>query len=137
MKKFLPLAGAAATYAAFAAQVFAAPVSIGTACPGNGFSILCFQAKDLGSVVASAITFIFVLVAIAALGFLVWGGFKWLISEGDKNAVEGARNHIVNAVIGLIVIFLSYLIINVLLAFFTGGQVTLINLKLPTIGNPQ
>lgn len=136
MKKFITPALLTVTYSFFAMQAFAA-TSIGTACPGNGFSILCFQANQLGSVIASAITFIFVIVAIAALGFLVWGGFKWLISEGDKNAVEAARNHIVNAIIGLIVIFLSYLIINVLLAFFTGGQVTLINLKLPTIGNPQ
>lgn len=135
MKKLSSILGVTLAYSFFASQALA-DTSIGNACPGNGFSILCFQAGQLGSIVASAITFIFVIVAIVALGFLVWGGFKWLTSEGDKNAVEGARNHIVNAIIGLIVIFLSYLVVNVLLAFFTGGKVTLINLQLPTIGQP-
>lgn len=109
----------------------------GSACPGNGFAGLCLSYSSLGGVISSFITLGFVLVGLIALGFLVWGGIKWLTSEGDKNAVEGARNHIINAIIGLIVIFLSYLIVNILLAFVTGGQVSLSNIKLPTLGNPN
>lgn len=116
-------------------QAYAA-TSIGSACPGNGFSGLCFDATKLGPVIGSFITFGFVMLGLVALGFLVWGGVKWLTSEGDKNAVEGARNHIVNAIIGLIVIFLSYLVVNILLAFLTGGKVSLGNLSIPTIGQP-
>lgn len=118
-----------------ASQVFAA-TPIGSACPGGGFSGLCLDASNLGKVIGSFITFGFVIVGLIALAFLVWGGIKWLVSQGEKNEVEAARNHIVNAIIGLIVIFLSYLVVNILLAFITGGKVSLGNLSIPTLGQP-
>lgn len=119
-----------------ATQVFAAGQPIGNACPQNSqFSNLCkLTAGNLGNIISSFVTFAFVIIALIALLFLVWGGVKWLMSQGDKNEVEGARNHIINAIIGLIVIFFSYLIVNVLLSFLTGGQVSLSNLSLPTLG---
>lgn len=137
MKKLSALTALSLGYAFLAAPAFASPIDAGSACPGNGLGFLCFSASSLGGVVSSFITLLFILVGLIALFFLVWGGIKWLMSEGDKNAVEGARNHIINAVIGLIVIFLSYLIVNFLLAFLTGGAVTLNHLVLPTIGNPN
>lgn len=118
-----------------APQAFA-DTGIGSTCPGTGFAGLCLDASRLGPTIGSLITFFFVIFGIFALVFLVWGGIKWLTSEGDKNAVEGARNHIVAAIIGLVIIFLSYLLVNVLLAFFTGGQVTLLNLRLPSLAQP-
>jgi hypothetical protein len=55
---------------------------------------------------------------LACLFVLIWGGFNWLTSEGDKQRVANARNRIVFAVIGLVVIFFAALIINVLMSFF-------------------
>jgi len=105
------------------------------ACPtGQGLGFLCFSSGQLGSVIGSFITFAFVIVALIALIWLAWGGLKWLISQGEKQAVEEARNHIISAVIGLIVIFLSYLIVNVLLGFLTNGAITLNKFQLPSIG---
>lgn len=118
-----------------ATQAFAATTV--NACPGNGFSALCFSDPGaLGRVIGSLITFGFALIGLVALAFLVWGGIKWLTSQGEKAEVEGARNHIINAVIGLIVIFLSYLVVNLLLTFITGGKVTLSNITIPTLGQP-
>lgn len=136
MTKKLSLLASTAVISLISASQAYAQTNIGSACPGNGFSGLCLDATRLGPVIGSFITFGFVIVGLVALGFLVWGGIKWLTSEGDKNAVEGARNHIINAIIGLIVIFLSYLIVNILLAFITGGRVSLGNLSIPTIGQP-
>lgn len=91
-------------------------------------------AGDFGSVVGRVITIAFVLAIIIALVFLVYGGVKWITSGGDKAAVESARNTIVAAVIGLVIVFLSYFILNVLLGFF---GITLANLSLPTIIVPN
>lgn len=52
------------------------------------------------------------------LFFVFFGGFKWLISQGDKKKIEEAHNTIIYAVMGLFVIFLAFLVINVLGAFF-------------------
>lgn len=111
-------------------HAFAAGVSV-NACPGGNFSPLCLNATDLGKVIANAINFLFVIAAILALGFLILGGVKWLTSQGEKEGINKARETIVAAVVGLIIIFLSYLIVNFILNLFVG--VSLFNLTLPTI----
>lgn len=42
--------------------------------------------------------------AILVFGFLIWGAVEWITSGGDKSKIEGARNKISNAVIGLIIL---------------------------------
>lgn len=52
------------------------------------------------------------------LFFVLYGGWKWMTSEGDKKKIEDAKNTLVFSIVGLIVVFLSFLIINILSAFF-------------------
>lgn len=91
-------------------------------------------AKDFGAIVGRIITIAFVLAIVIALGFLVYGGIKWITSGGDKTAVEGARNTIVAAIVGLVIVFLSYFILNIILGFF---GLELGKLELPTVVVPQ
>ena len=58
---------------------------------------------------------------VTALIFLIWGGFKLLRSQGDQKQVQGARQTITYALIGLILIFLSFFIINTI-ATLTGFE---------------
>jgi len=58
---------------------------------------------------------------VVALVFLIWGGVKLLRSQGDQKQVQGARQTITYALIGLILLFLSFLIINVI-ATVTGFE---------------
>jgi len=102
-----------------------------TTCPWGNFNPLCLQATDLGKVIANAINLLFVVAAILALAFLIIGGVKWLTSQGEKEGITKARETIVAAVVGLIIIFMSYLIVNFILSLFVG--VNLFNLTLPTI----
>lgn len=113
--------------------VYAAETTV-DACKGTGgFENLCkLGSGNIGQVVGKAINFIFIIAALVALGYLIYGALKWIISEGDKSNVETARNQIVAAIIGLVIIALSYLIINVVLGFFLPG-VSLQNLQLPSL----
>lgn len=43
---------------------------------------------------------------------ILWAGFKWMTSAGNADAVKKSRETIINAVIGLIIIFASYAILN-------------------------
>lgn len=133
IKKVTAALSVFAVGATIATQAFAAG-TIGSACPtGTQFGGLCLGANQLGPVIGSIITLFFVLIGLAALWFLVLGGFKWLTSEGDKNNVEAARNQIMAAVVGLIVVFLAYLLVNALLGFATNGKVSLSNIQLPSL----
>jgi type IV secretion system pilin len=50
---------------------------------------------------------------IIAVAFIIYGGFRYITSAGNDEAAEGAKKTIINAIIGLIVVILSYVIISV------------------------
>lgn len=47
---------------------------------------------------------------VLAVGFIVYGGFVWMTSNGDESRVERAKKIIVSAVIGLVIILSSFAI---------------------------
>jgi TRAP-type C4-dicarboxylate transport system permease small subunit len=53
---------------------------------------------------------------------IVWGGFNWLTSEGEKTRIGKARDRIVYSIIGLLVVFLAFFIINIIYYFFFKGR---------------
>lgn len=114
MKKALVTLAGTVSYLSLSTQVHALNL-----CP-TGFGNICSNAdsNSVQNVLATVINWIFVAVTIIALLYLIWGGFKWIISAGDKAKVQEAQQHIINALIGLIVVFLSYVILNIVLAFF-------------------
>ena len=62
--------------------------------------------------------------AVLTLMYLLYGAFQWITSGGDKEKLAASRKRITYAIIGLLVVFFSALIINLLLSF----------LGLPTLG---
>lgn len=114
---------------------FALPALADTAidpCPKPPFEKLCFpDANALGNLVGTGFTLVIVIAVLLALAYLIWGGIKWVMSGGDKTALEEARNHIVAAVIGLVIIFMVYLVLNIILRFFIGKGIS--ELSLPTL----
>ncbi len=56
--------------------------------------------------------------AVLALTFLIFGGFKWITSGGDKAKIEAARNMIIAAIIGLVLTLLTYFILSTVLRIF-------------------
>ncbi|HSX40229.1 MAG TPA: hypothetical protein VLF68_01310 [Candidatus Saccharimonadales bacterium] len=49
-----------------------------------------------------------------ALFMLIFGGIGWISSSGDKQKIASARNRIIYAIIGLVVVLLSFFILTVL-----------------------
>ncbi len=83
-----------------------------------------------GGALRNIILAILVISAVVALIFLIWGGFKWITSGGDKAKVEAARNTIIAAIVGLIVAFLAYFILSIVLGIF---NINLGDLVIPKI----
>ncbi len=103
--------------------------------PDSPFNTICaLTGAKFGAAFGQIITFAFILAIMIALAFLIWGGIKWVTSGGEKAGVEEARNHVIAAVVGLIIVFLSYFIINLIVFFFTGqslNTITIPQLKIP------
>jgi uncharacterized protein YacL len=98
---------------------------------GSNFQSLCnLNASSTPRIVQTIVTVLLIAAVLIALFFLIWGGIRWITSGGDKGKVEEARKHIVAAIIGLIVAFLAYFILQVVLGFFGLG---LQDLRLPRL----
>ncbi len=59
---------------------------------------------DFGKLFSGAVAFLLLIAFLLAFFYLILGGISWLTSGGDKAAVETARNKIIAAIIGLIIV---------------------------------
>lgn len=57
-----------------------------------------------GILLSNLFSAIMLVAVLLVLVFFLWGAIEWITSGGDKGKVEGARNKITNAAIGLIVL---------------------------------
>lgn len=69
---------------------------------------------SLSYLIQFALRLAFFAAILLTLVFFLLGGFKWMLSQGDKKQVEEAQKTITFAVVGLIVVFLAMLIINLI-----------------------
>lgn len=130
MKKLSVFIASFFSYLFFAPLAFAQKVDL---CNVGVFDALCrLDSSSFGSFIGTIINLLFVIAVVIAVLYFIWGGIKWVMSRGEKEQVEAARNQIVASVVGLIVIFLAFFIINIALGFFV-PEASLDNLQLPTI----
>jgi CBS domain containing-hemolysin-like protein len=68
--------------------------------------------------IGSAITLLLGLSGVGAFIFLLWGGLQWITAGGDKDAIEKSRKKIIQALVGLAIVFSSYAILFILRVLF-------------------
>src|SRR3970040_1139606 len=69
-------------------------------------------------IVSGFIRLTLVVAAIVFFFILVIGGIKWIASGGDKAQTEGARNQITAALVGLVIVFAAWAIVQLVNTFF-------------------
>ena len=72
---------------------------------------LNFQIPTFADILTFLIRFFFVIAGIAALVMLLWGALSWVTSGGEKEGVQKARDKIVNAIVGIILVVVALSII--------------------------
>jgi hypothetical protein len=85
--------------------------------------------SNLSCVFGKVITYALGLAGIVLFILLISAGFKFITSGGDPKAIEGAKKTLTYAIIGLIIILVSYLVL-VLIKTITGVDVTGFNVVL-------
>ncbi len=83
------------------------------------------------------ITLLFIVGIIIAVVFLIYGGIKWILSGGDSKQVEGARSHIVAAIVGLIIVVGAFVILNIVFTILTGKPFHFGQLCIPSLTQPN
>jgi hypothetical protein len=79
---------------------------------GNRFNNL------LGQVIGLVLT----IAAIVAFFYLVISGFQYITAGGDAGKAQTARQGIINALIGIIIILVAYLVLRYVGTFLTGER---------------
>ncbi|GIW62020.1 MAG: hypothetical protein KatS3mg089_0872 [Patescibacteria group bacterium] len=102
-------------------------------CPKDGkLQVLC-TTTSADTLFKTILTYLLIAGALVAIIFLIWGGIKWITSGGDKTKVESARYTIIGAIIGLIVVFGSFLILNLVLGTLFGFKFDQNGLRIPSL----
>lgn len=60
----------------------------------------------------------FSVVSVIVIFYFLIGAFKYLISKGDKNEIDAARNMMVHSIIGFIILIFAFFIMQYLTEFF-------------------
>ena len=84
-----------------------------------GNDAVAAQSGDTFAIIAGKLLEAVVMVAALTLFvYLIWGGVDWITSGGDKGKVEGARNKITQAIIGMVVLASAVAIFSLIQNFF-------------------
>lgn len=77
-----------------------------------------FTGGTIGDVINALVPYIFALAGLILFIYLIISGFELLTSAGDPKKMESAKGKITNAVIGFIIIFIAYWLIQILEIIF-------------------
>lgn len=71
----------------------------------------------IGKVIKAALG----IVGSLALLMFVYGGFMWMLSAGNEKMIEKGKSTLMWAALGLVVIFMSYALVNFVISTATSG----------------
>ncbi len=69
---------------------------------------------SIGTIISAAIPWIFTIAGMLLLIYLIFGGLQLMFSQGDPKAAGAAKSHITNALVGFIIIFAAYWIVQLI-----------------------
>jgi TRAP-type C4-dicarboxylate transport system permease small subunit len=106
----------AKTVSATAVTLYAGATSAFALSTGDIGAGVLKSGKDLPGFVLSLLNWAIGLIALIAVVMLIWSGVQYITAGGDEGKVEKATKGITNAIIGLVICFLSVLIVNFVIA---------------------
>lgn len=68
-----------------------------------------------GGVINQFTNIILYVVGFISVVMLIWGGIRYIISGGDSKKITDAKNTILYAILGLVIVFFAYAIVNFVL----------------------
>ncbi len=77
---------------------------------------------SLENIIGTGFNLLILAAVLLCLIYLIWGGINWMMSEGDKQKLNQAKQKLVYSIIGLVIVFMSFLMINVFYWFFLGNK---------------
>ena len=94
----------------------------GTFDPGSGVCQTAGESRTLPDIIKAVTNILIYIVGAVSVLMLIIGGLRYALSGGDSAGVEGAKNTILYAIIGIVVAFTAYAIVNfIIFGIVQGG----------------
>lgn len=74
---------------------------------------------DIGAILLAVVEILLRVGAFVAIGYVIYGGFMYMTSQGEPDKAKNAQQTIINAVIGLVIAIIATGVVS-----FIGGQLT-------------
>jgi hypothetical protein len=71
--------------------------------------------SDIGKVAQGIVNIFSIIVGVVAVIMIIYGGFRYITSGGDSGSVGNAKNTLIYAIVGLIIVALAQLIVHFVL----------------------
>lgn len=78
--------------------------------------------KFVWTLVMNVISMIFGIVGYLAIGFVMWGGFQYILAQGDVTKTMRGKKTVTNAIIGLALVMTASIISNVISGIISGAR---------------
>jgi heme/copper-type cytochrome/quinol oxidase subunit 2 len=90
-------------------------------CQGVGYTGGTSDCKEdathpnVASIIASVINILSIIVGVATVIMIIIGGFRYVVSGGDSNSISSAKNTILYAIVGLVIVVFAQGIVRFVL----------------------
>lgn len=84
-------------------------------CGGNG-------GLQLGDIAQRIVNILSIIVGIVAVIMIIFGGFRYITSGGDSGNVSSAKNTLIYAIVGLIIVALAQVIVHFVIQGVSSGS---------------
>lgn len=82
------------------------------------------DSKKIDDTISTIINIVSIVVGLVAVIMIIIGGFKYITSNGDSGAVSSAKNTILYAIVGLVVVALAQIIVRFVVGRLTNPTTT-------------
>ena len=79
---------------------------------------------DFRTLALTIVNFFLTFLGLIAVVMIIYGGFLYVTAAGNQEKIESAKKIIMYAIIGIVVILLSFAIVNTILGAGSGGATT-------------
>jgi hypothetical protein len=79
---------------------------------------LARKAETIADLINPLLNYVFIIAGLLLFGYLLLGGFELLTSAGEPEKIKSAQGKLTSALIGFLVIFVSYWLIQILETIF-------------------
>lgn len=70
--------------------------------------------SNIGDIVSQALTYVFPIAGILVFIYLLYGGLNLMLAAGNEEGIKEGKAKITNALIGFLIIFVSYWLVQIL-----------------------